>query len=181
VNPDREGRLRADTCLRLDSSGLGHSHRKNHEDLIQNIQEICGGSLVGPEGNFKWLAARRKLKSPSTQNVNKPRQDGASVSSGHGGRTRARTWDPLIKSQLLYQLSYAPHCMGMAGSGAAIPSRISLVESADDGEICRSWFSSYLTLRSGHRPRLEGSANGECVAHASRRPLRGLLSMRFGL
>ena len=23
-----------------------------------------------------------------------------------GGRTRARTWDPLIKSQLLYQLSY---------------------------------------------------------------------------
>ena len=24
-----------------------------------------------------------------------------------GGRTRARTWDPLIKSQLLYQLSYA--------------------------------------------------------------------------
>lgn len=27
---------------------------------------------------------------------------------GDGGRTRARTWDPLIKSQLLYQLSYAP-------------------------------------------------------------------------
>ena len=25
-----------------------------------------------------------------------------------GGRTRARTCDPLIKSQLLYQLSYAP-------------------------------------------------------------------------
>ena len=56
--------------------------------------------------------------------------------SGHGGRTRARTWDPLIKSQLLYQLSYAPPFVrGMAGSGAAIPSRISLVESASDGEI----------------------------------------------
>ena len=27
---------------------------------------------------------------------------------GFGGRTRTRTWDPLIKSQLLYQLSYAP-------------------------------------------------------------------------
>ena len=26
---------------------------------------------------------------------------------GDGGRTRVRTWDPLIKSQLLYQLSYA--------------------------------------------------------------------------
>jgi hypothetical protein len=25
-----------------------------------------------------------------------------------GGRTRARTWDPMIKSHLLYQLSYAP-------------------------------------------------------------------------
>jgi hypothetical protein len=25
-----------------------------------------------------------------------------------GGRTRIRTLDPLIKSQLLYQLSYAP-------------------------------------------------------------------------
>jgi hypothetical protein len=31
-----------------------------------------------------------------------------------GGRTRARTWDPLIKSQLLYQLSYAPG-LPMAG------------------------------------------------------------------
>lgn len=27
---------------------------------------------------------------------------------GHGGHTRARTLDPLIKSQLLYQLSYVP-------------------------------------------------------------------------
>ena len=25
-----------------------------------------------------------------------------------GGRTRTRTWDPLIKSQLLCHLSYAP-------------------------------------------------------------------------
>ena len=30
-----------------------------------------------------------------------------------GGRTRARTWDPLIKSQLLCQLSYAPERMGV--------------------------------------------------------------------
>ena len=29
-----------------------------------------------------------------------------------GGRTRARTLDPLIKSQLLYQLSYAPARLG---------------------------------------------------------------------
>jgi hypothetical protein len=31
----------------------------------------------------------------------------------NGGRTRTRTLDPLIKSQLLYQLSYAP---GLPGS-----------------------------------------------------------------
>ena len=32
-----------------------------------------------------------------------------------GGRTRTRTWDPLIKSQLLYQLSYASVPGGNAG------------------------------------------------------------------
>jgi hypothetical protein len=30
------------------------------------------------------------------------------INAFDGGRTRARTLDPLIKSQLLYQLSYAP-------------------------------------------------------------------------
>src|SRR5882757_3523463 len=38
-----------------------------------------------------------------------------------GGRTRARTWDPLIKSQLLYQLSYAP---GTPGGYSADQSKI---------------------------------------------------------
>src|SRR5438132_957834 len=32
-----------------------------------------------------------------------------------GGRTRTRTWDPLIKSQLLYQLSYAPEMPAAGG------------------------------------------------------------------
>ena len=32
-----------------------------------------------------------------------------------GGRTRTRTWDPLIKSQLLYQLSYAPEMPAAVG------------------------------------------------------------------
>lgn len=40
---------------------------------------------------------------------------------GFGGRTRARTWDPLIKSQLLYQLSYAPAAVS-AGSLAGTAS-----------------------------------------------------------
>ena len=33
---------------------------------------------------------------------------GIKFSKLDGGRTRTRTLDPLIKSQLLYQLSYAP-------------------------------------------------------------------------
>jgi hypothetical protein len=35
-------------------------------------------------------------------------QRGQKLSEINGGRTRTRTLDPLIKSQLLYQLSYAP-------------------------------------------------------------------------
>src|SRR5262245_23005904 len=46
-----------------------------------------GGGPIGPNAN----GARRRRGVSKT-----------------GGRTRARTWDPLIKSQLLYQLSYAP-------------------------------------------------------------------------
>src|SRR5262245_63855084 len=48
------------------------------------------------------------------------------ASAGDGGRTRARTWDPLIKSQLLYQLSYAPEYGPPPEKGAAIASRVSL-------------------------------------------------------
>ena len=36
-----------------------------------------------------------------------------------GGRTRTRTWDPLIKSQLLYQLSYAPGLRSRPGRESA--------------------------------------------------------------
>ncbi len=34
-----------------------------------------------------------------------------------GERARTRTWDPLIKSQLLYHLSYAPHRYRRRGAG----------------------------------------------------------------
>jgi hypothetical protein len=39
-----------------------------------------------------------------------------------GGRSRARTYDPLIKSQLLYQLSYAPEMLprGCAETGIVL-------------------------------------------------------------
>src|SRR5258708_12620955 len=44
--------------------------------------------------------------------------------SGNGGRSRARTYDPLIKSQLLYQLSYAP----IARRGAGLAREVGLVD-----------------------------------------------------
>ena len=38
-----------------------------------------------------------------------------------GGRTRTRTLDPLIKSQLLYQLSYAPGLPAFVLIAGAVP------------------------------------------------------------
>jgi hypothetical protein len=91
------------------------------------------------ERNF-WMQ-RRQAKNPperpffSTETVNVenmrkyPRRNGLfSIDnrfrgSGRldGGRTRARTWDPMIKSHLLYQLSYAP------GTGPEKPSQEGVV------------------------------------------------------
>src|SRR5262249_28732708 len=47
------------------------------------------------------------------------------VHSSDGGRTRTRTWDPLIKSQLLYQLSYAPEMPPRGPARAASCSKAS--------------------------------------------------------
>jgi hypothetical protein len=40
-----------------------------------------------------------------------------------GGRTRTRTLDPLIKSQLLYQLSYAPQAAHVGGFVRSVKAR----------------------------------------------------------
>ena len=62
-----------------------------------------------------------------------------------GGRTRARTWDPLIKSQLLYQLSYAP------GSGPEKPSESGSFSKATCGcPASQADFSQPSTGVSGH-------------------------------
>src|ERR1700687_3381642 len=75
----------------------------------------------------------RPLLSAETGNVENRRQDPRrngffSIDDGFrssgrlgGGRTRARTWDPMIKSHLLYQLSYAP------GTGPEKPSQEGVV------------------------------------------------------
>src|SRR6059058_3349942 len=50
-----------------------------------------------------------------------------------GGRTRTRTWDPLIKSQLLYQLSYAPGIPPRSPARAASCSKATLSREGPNG------------------------------------------------
>ncbi len=66
--------------------------------------------------------ARRHARTPRLDE--KPNSTHSAVrpdccDDGFGGRSRARTYDPLIKSQLLYQLSYAPHRARDVGGLAA--------------------------------------------------------------
>ena len=65
---------------------------------------------------------------------------------GGGGRTWARTKDPLIKSQLLYQLSYASMPCE-AGAAAGFPARR---VPASMGDLGMQWPA---VNRSGHRLR----------------------------
>jgi hypothetical protein len=46
----------------------------------------------------------------------------------NGGRTRTRTWDPLIKSQLLYQLSYAPENAAPTEGPGPVAKRVPTVQ-----------------------------------------------------
>ncbi len=67
---------------------------------------VTPGAMAGNLGVVGPLRVRqRKARQPaSLQQVNLS----FLFKAFDGGRTRARTLDPLIKSQLLYQLSYAP-------------------------------------------------------------------------
>src|SRR6266853_3647765 len=66
------------------------------------------GFVRSPSTFRAWKGSGHSFICAKAETKEAPRR-GASFVSSHGGRTRARTWDPLIKSQLLYQLSYAPH------------------------------------------------------------------------
>jgi hypothetical protein len=66
------------------------------------------------------LAKSRPRLAPSPAD-GRPRWSKAPEIAGFcGGRTRALTWDPLIKSQLLYQLSYAPGSLAVARGRASL-------------------------------------------------------------
>ena len=70
------------------------------EPLI-DVQPLC---LVAARFHWRHTYIRRTIQS---------RKRWAGLTAGDcleiiGGRSRTRTYDPLIKSQLLYHLSYAP-------------------------------------------------------------------------
>src|SRR5260221_604201 len=86
-----------------------------------------------------------------------------------GGRTRTRTWDPLIKSQLLYQLSYAPEMPAAVGpQGAASCSKASSHCPARPARTCVIC-SVCLKILPSVRPR-----EGHPATLASRGPVGGI-------
>src|SRR5258708_29113018 len=87
---------------RQDIDELGIVELAQHPPKI--VAADGGHDLSSQEANDRrsrsLRASASERKSPTSAGPRAP---------GIGGRTRARTWDPLIKSQLLYQLSYAPN------------------------------------------------------------------------
>jgi integrase len=79
----------------------GHS-LKDVEDILD--QHYLNRDQALAETAIRKLERTQRRPKPVNRPVNRPGRRGLSA----GGRTRTRTWDPLIKSQLLYQLSYAP-------------------------------------------------------------------------
>jgi hypothetical protein len=60
-------------------------------------------STIWCSNQLSYGGPKRRLIAPVGKSAEKSKS-----AEKNGGRTRARTLDPLIKSQLLYQLSYAP-------------------------------------------------------------------------
>ncbi len=78
--------------------------------LAADFRRDFPSDRAGPHGRQKSAIFVRRVRSnPSPALRLTVKNDNVNYFSYFdGGRTRARTLDPLIKSQLLYQLSYAP-------------------------------------------------------------------------
>ena len=115
-----------------------------------------------------------------------------------GGRTRTRTWDPLIKSQLLYQLSYAPgipprsparaascskassHCPGKGQMGSRIH-RLRALRQGDraparggTGDLCKGTAMRATRRRYCYAPRRNGTRFSQKMIGKGVIPLGGL-------
>ncbi len=88
-------------------------HSRIDESLCRT--EADAARAAGYERHFAFYVVHRdRPPSPKAsegillRNPRRGKSCEARSAKQDGGRTRTRTWDPLIKSQLLYQLSYAP-------------------------------------------------------------------------
>ncbi len=61
-------------------------------DSVENLTQDCASAVLAQSPAENGEPPRRNLENKGK----------------FGGRSRTRTYDPLIKSQLLYHLSYAP-------------------------------------------------------------------------
>jgi hypothetical protein len=82
------------------------AYRRNGEPVRLRRKHRSAFSLA----DALLFAAAAGIDAPDGGGAKKARGcfSGRKVLERLGGRTRARTWDPMIKSHLLYQLSYAP-------------------------------------------------------------------------
>src|SRR6185312_14016555 len=91
-----------------------------------------------------------------------------------GGRTRARTWDPMIKSHLLYQLSYAPgtgrESLRNCGSFSKATSRCPASQRGFPGGRARQPNRKSRRISGGFLPRSEplGAASVAAILAAAR-------------
>jgi hypothetical protein len=106
-------RDRRRTVLRPQGTAEGPPQGRTAAPMLREQRSVCGkdGRARSPPVTKKAVP-RRSLEGKTPK-----REEGAGRLAStnalifidfDGGRTRARTLDPLIKSQLLYQLSYAP-------------------------------------------------------------------------
>jgi hypothetical protein len=89
----------------IGENGEDRRRRPNYLRKQQTVTSRAVTPLITPTSRCK--AAKLLFFNAKLENI--------------GGRTRARTWDPMIKSHLLYQLSYAP------GTGPEKPSQEGVV------------------------------------------------------
>ena|SRR5579863_993398 len=123
--PDQRRQNAARTLFRIGLRSMCSIPDGDAECVLAENSQGCGASSLRARrlDPCSGSACRSKARCPSSRfGELKPGQNrlknrfSRRFSNGEigqvleklGGRTRARTWDPMIKSHLLYQLSYAP-------------------------------------------------------------------------
>ena len=106
VRPDMSDRGRVRSAVGLGARTLGRPVQvlRNHPCRARQAQRERLGSMPGRETMARVTVCRLALYLIGFAKAGLG-FDAATPDEGIGGPSRARTWDHLIKSQLLYQLS----------------------------------------------------------------------------